>query len=194
MEGLSEKLRDYILKERISEIPEYESENSINEWVTQQAEELAKQIFDYAFRIASSKMPRYEDIERIAQDAAVKILDSLDQFKRDCSPITWWNTLVRNRIADFYRQRRLETVPLSYDLSDQRQLDEIEEVELNIFFQQVLSEREYQAFALRWFYSMPYKDIAERLGIPLNTVRTLLRNARLKLQDAYASDNGNPCP
>ena len=52
----------------------------------------------------------------------------------------------------------------------------------------VLRDEERAAIALHYRHDLTQAEIAATLGLPLGTVKTLIRRARLKLQQAFESN------
>jgi RNA polymerase sigma-70 factor, ECF subfamily len=89
-------------------------------------------------------------------------------------------------VTDHRRGRGIAQVPLPEDiraeddagqrLADRRTIDELMDV---------LRPEERAAIVLCYRHELTHPEIAETLEVPLGTVKSLIRRARLKLQEAY---------
>lgn len=129
--------------------------------------------------------------EDLAQDAMVSVwrrAASYDASK--AKPSTWVFVIARNAWIDRLRRERVE---LAYrmenpateqseeeapDLAASRKGDEGRVTEALA----VLSEEQRQVVRLSFFEDRPHSEIAERLSLPLGTVKSRLRLALIKLR------------
>ena len=105
-------------------------------------------------------------------------------------------TLARTRAIDRFRagaaeQGRIESLDaaeLFVSAGDTPEQD-VEGQERRRYVQQalaVLTAEQRQAIALAYFYGLSQSEIAEKLQLPLGTVKTRIRLAMMKLREALA--------
>ena len=134
--------------------------------------------------------------EDLVQDAMVSALKHWELLARIDEParLAWMIRGLKNRVVDHVRRRKTESNSTSeilyLDLDASRSPGEEEELQLWRLvsdedllegMEQLLPERLRIAFKL-YREDMAYKDIASQLGVPLGTVCTWIRQAKLKLR------------
>jgi RNA polymerase sigma-70 factor, ECF subfamily len=144
-------------------------------------------------RFVNSK-PQAEDI---FQETCLQIHLSIDSFDTDRPFKPWLFTIAANKARDFLRrtsQRQTARLmaPLDGDGDSGRQFMDLLEAQLPTPDQEVqkeetrelvrqavasLPENMREILILAYFHSVPYKEIAQRLGIPLGTVKSRLHAA-----------------
>ncbi len=129
--------------------------------------------------------------EDLAQDVMVAIwrrAGSFDATKAKAS--TWIFVVARNAWIDRLRREKVE---LAYretlieidESTDERPDDASERIETEAQMQAalaLLSEEQKQVVRLSFFEDRPHSEIAERLSLPLGTVKSRLRLALVKLR------------
>lgn len=129
--------------------------------------------------------------EDLAQDAMVSVwrrAASYDPAKAKAS--TWIFVIARNAWIDRLRRERVElayrnTLTLSEESGDEKpdaaavRAQDEEEVQAALA---LLSEEQRQVVQLSFFEDRPHSEIAERLSLPLGTVKSRLRLALSKLR------------
>lgn len=76
-------------------------------WVNEYANDLYKQ----AYYLLSNK----EDAEDLVQEVFVAAYNRFDSFKKESSPLTWLNGILRNKVAEFYRKKYKSGTSISLD-------------------------------------------------------------------------------
>ncbi|MEQ1817457.1 MAG: sigma-70 family RNA polymerase sigma factor [Terricaulis sp.] len=129
--------------------------------------------------------------EDLAQDAMVAIwrrAASFDPTKAKAS--TWIFVIARNAWIDKLRREKTElayrSVVIVTEESDDESPDDAAmrgETEEQVFAaMSTLSEEQQQVVRLSFFEDRPHSEIAERLSLPLGTVKSRLRLALIKLR------------
>ena len=155
--------------------------------------------FDLLYRQTSAKLfgvclrvlNDRAEAEEALQEVFVKIWTKADRFAvSDLSPISWLVAIARNHAIDRIRARRSPTVDIdaAVDVADQAPGPEAMAVASGEIGQinQCLDELEVdRAAAVRGAYlkGESYAELAERHGVPLNTMRTWLRRSLMKLRE-----------
>jgi RNA polymerase sigma factor (sigma-70 family) len=138
------------------------------------------------------------DAEDLTQEAFIKAFNSLQSFNTDYAFSTWLYKIASNNCIDYLRKRRLKTV--SIDAPVQTRDGEVQmeiadpsavrpDVPLTAAERtQVLQEAiknlpdKYRiVIEMRHTQELEYADIAEKLGLPLGTVKAHLFRARALL-------------
>jgi len=147
----------------------------------------ASKVKGYLFRLGA----RGAQAEDLAQDAMVAIwrrAASFDAAKAKAS--TWIFVIARNAWIDRLRRERVElayrgSLDLSEESDDERPDDAAERMQTGEQMQSalaLLSEEQRQVVQLSFFEDRPHSEIAERLSLPLGTVKSRLRLALMKLR------------
>lgn len=141
-----------------------------------------------------------DDVQDLVQETFIKVYNSLDKYQQNFSFSSWLYKLASNHCIDFLRKKRLSTISLQFSNSktDEEQEYEIEDnsnIPDKIMLQTEKSEIIEKAILslpdnyrliirLRHEEDMDYQQIAERMNIPLGTVKAHLFRAR-KILEAY---------
>ena len=112
----------------------------------------------------------------------------------------WIFTIVANAVRNHFRGNATSTVELApEDLADPqpgpeqiaRAREDIARLEAAL---KTLPLAQREVLVMVAILERPQQEVAEALGLPLNTVKTQLRRARLALVKAMASPDAVPCP
>lgn len=151
--------------------------------------------YNRLLRTAKSFLHNEEDAQDATQDTYLKAYEHLDSFDGSSSLSTWLTQICINTCKDKLRKKKRETkyiTPINVDA--QYLLDKEEdktdpmfvldaaEVEASIYclFLQ-MPDNIREALILRLSEGLSYKDIAEKMGIPVNTAKTWVRRGRKQL-------------
>lgn len=155
--------------------------------------------FDLLYRLTSAKLfgvclrilGDRAEAEEALQEVFVKIWTKADRFAvSDLSPISWLAAIARNHAIDRIRTRRQPSVDLdaALDVADPTPGPEAaavasgESERIHVCLDELDKDR---AAAVRGAYlkGESYAELAERHGVPLNTMRTWLRRSLMKLRE-----------
>lgn len=144
-------------------------------------------LFGVCLRVLSDR----GEAEEALQEVFVKIWTKADRFAiSDLSPISWLVAVARNHAIDRLRSRRPASADIdaALDVADPAPGPEARAVSggENDRVYRCLDELEQdRAAAVRGAYlkGESYAELAERHGVPLNTMRTWLRRSLLKLRE-----------
>lgn len=127
--------------------------------------------------------------EDFAQDAMLTVWRKADLFDaRRARAATWIFTIARNRRIDVLRRdRRPPPVPdISLAADDPARPDDLLEGRQDAGrvheAMKALTPDQLEVIRLAFFQEQPHSEIAERLGLPLGTVKSRIRNAMIKLR------------
>jgi len=144
--------------------------------------------------------------EEIVQDAFVRVVQNAADFKHEARFSTWLYTIARNLCIDQLRKHALRRHP---SLDEPKRAEEGEgptlgeqtadgraDVERATVAGEIrervlaaideLPEEQREVFLMREVASLPFKEIAEIVGVPENTVKSRMRYALERLQAALS--------
>ena len=144
--------------------------------------------------------------EDVVQEAFVRVVQNAVDFKHEARFTTWLYTIARNLCIDQLRKRALRRHPsldearsgedgdgptLGEQTADTRASVEREvtgaEIKVRIARAvETLPEEQREVFLMREVANLPFKEIAEITGVPENTVKSRMRYALERLQEALS--------
>ena len=153
----------------------------------QQFVPLAQRYMDTIFRIAYSYLRSQADADDVTQDVLIQLYKTDTAFESDDHLKHWLIRVTVNRCKNIFRSpwRKVE------DIADYENSLTFEAPEHRELFDAVMAlDKRYRLPVLLYYYegySTP--EIAELLGVPLNTVTTRLSRARAKLKNFLTEDD-----
>jgi RNA polymerase sigma-70 factor (ECF subfamily) len=127
--------------------------------------------------------------EEVTQDVFLSLWRSAADFDPKKSPArTWILAMAHHKAVDAVRRRRVRAAdPLNETMVDDpdvagQALRAVEAKRVRDALG-VLSETQRQALALAYYDGLTQQQIATRLGVPLGTIKTRMRDGMLKLRD-----------
>ena len=156
-----------------------------------------KPVFNFILRFIGER----ETAEDLLQETFMRVIKGADAYKRQAKFTTWLYTIARNLCVDQTRRRKhrrhasldapmsasedsgtlLDVIPSSEMASDRTSVNK----QLHETMQRAiggLSDEQREVFLMREFLDMPFKQIAEVVGVPENTVKRRMRYALEKLR------------
>ncbi len=143
--------------------------------------------------------------EEVVQETFVRVVHNAADFKHEARFTTWVYTITRNLCIDHLRKRALRKHPsldesrgedgdgptLGEQTADPRASVEREAtgIELKERIARAvdkLPDEQREVFLMREVSNLPFKEIAEITGVPENTVKSRMRYALERLQEALA--------
>ena len=147
------------------------------------------------FGLAYSILRERTAAEDLAQEVFVKLWKALPRYDGRAKLSTWVYAITRNAAVSALRSSRR-----SVSMSDEGVLAEVEAIaaapgaepgDAGLRRQvEALPEKQRQAVTLYYLDERPVDEVAEMMGIPVNTVKTHLHRARASL--AAALGTGEP--
>ena len=128
--------------------------------------------------------------EEVAQETFFRAYRSLNTFRGESKLRTWLYRIATNLAIDLVGRRKDFPVPDVPDIPMSRSTSQI--VELKVQSAQLrdaliqLPERLREPLVLREYRGLTYDEIADKLGIPLNTVRTRIFRGKAALREALS--------
>ncbi len=151
------------------------------------------QVFGLIYKILNNR----EAAEEVTLDVYTQVWRQAHTYDAARgTPGAWLMTLARTRAIDQFRSgatehgrmESLDAVELFASDGETPEQD-VENQERRRYVQQALAAltpEQRQAVALAYFYGMSQSEIAERLQLPLGTVKTRIRLGMIKLREALA--------
>jgi len=153
---------------------------------------LSSVLFSTAFRILNDR----EAAEDVLQDVFVQIWEKAPLYNPSLGkPVTWAITLTRNKAIDRLRatdrrSRLKEAMQSESKVLEQfdgrSSFDAVASEEAAKMVRasiQMLSEDQRQVIELAFYSSLSQTEIAERLNVPLGTIKARIRRGMLKLKE-----------
>jgi RNA polymerase sigma-70 factor (ECF subfamily) len=156
-----------------------------------------KPVYNFILRFVGDR----ETAEDLLQEAFIRVIKGAEAYKRQAKFTTWLYTIARNLCVDQTRRRKhrkhasldapidsgddsgtlLDVIPSNEMASDRKSVNK----QLHATMQraiEALSEEQREVFLMREFLDMPFKQIADVVGVPENTVKSRMRYALEKLR------------
>lgn len=151
------------------------------------------QVFGLILKILMNR----EAAEEVTLDVYTQVWRQAHTYDRTRgAPGAWLMMLARTRAIDRFRagaieHARTESLDAAHLFAsdDETPEQDVEGKERRRYVQQALTklaEEQRQAIALAYFYGLSQSEIAEKLQLPLGTVKTRIRLGMMKLREALA--------
>jgi len=151
------------------------------------------QVFGLILKILNNR----EAAEEVTLDVYTQVWRQAHSYDRTRgTPGAWLMMLARTRAIDRFRagaaeHGRVESLDAAQLFASEADTpeQEVEGQERRKFVQQalaVLTAEQRQAIALAYFYGLSQSEVAEKLQLPLGTVKTRMRLGMMKLRDTLA--------
>jgi RNA polymerase sigma-70 factor (ECF subfamily) len=160
----------------------------------------------FRFLLASSR--DRDTAETLTQETFLRAWSARDQFRGDCSAVTWLTRIALNLLRDHTRTNRFrfwrqvsKTAVEASDLaahlphpSSSTESSLIAREQLALVWETVatLSERQRSVFLLRFVEELELADIAAITGLPISTVKTHLYRSLAAIRSRHAQTSRNP--
>ena len=160
-----------------------------------QIDAFCRQQHPAVFRLCLGFLADTIEAEDAAQDATLRLLDTLAHWDQQRSFAIWRNTVVLNLCRDRRRQslrrRRAEAHAAARGDTDHRRPgDELMQREMRTTLEaalRMLPDREREAVVLRDLEGNETRDVATAMGVTESTVRSLITLARRRLRRLLTS-------
>jgi RNA polymerase sigma-70 factor (ECF subfamily) len=144
-----------------------------------------KGLFNYILRLTTNA----HDAEDLTQETFLKIFNSIKGYDPDRPFKTWAYTIATRTVYDWFRRKKVrkelfvldeEGADETFgDLSAYKDIETLKDLE---FALKGLKPAYKSILLLHYREGFSYEEIAETFNIPLNTVKTNLRRAKLQLK------------
>jgi RNA polymerase sigma-70 factor (ECF subfamily) len=165
-------------------------------------DELYRRHREAAYGIAYRLVGSREDALEVVQEAFIHVMRGIQTFRGQSSFRTWLYRIVTHAALDYRRWRALRVVDsLDSDTStepvaqasDRSPQEAAADRDLGAAIDKALSnisEKNRAALILFAIEGMPYKEVADVLGISIGTVMSRIFNARQRLRELLATEIG----
>ena len=150
----------------------------------EQFQRLVREHAGSMYRVAFAVVRDSHLAEDVVQEAVVKAWQNLDSFRADGSMKSWLSSISHNTAVSFLRRAR-DTAVDPQQLPERASTDDLErnaevQHDVAVLFSAIdaLDPLSRSILVLRDVEGVSYADIAERLDLPLTTVKTRLLRAR----------------
>jgi RNA polymerase sigma-70 factor (ECF subfamily) len=146
-------------------------------------------------RFLRKKLPGKEDAEEVLNDVFLAAIDELSFFREESNLTTWLFKIAHNKVADFYRKRKIKSVLLSqvpfleiianeiaqpeFQFEKNKIRDRIEKAfnSISIQYQKILH--------LHYEEKIPVKELAMIFNLSFKATESMLFRARRCFRQAY---------
>lgn len=152
--------------------------------------------FEYLFNRYSDAMRRLflqrstsvEDTEDLLQETFIKVYVNLHRYSSQYTFGQWVYTIARNTHIDFERRRQEDlsidekfTAPAASTPSPEESMIRMQQRKQIEHYIECLSPQYQQLFKMRFLEDYSYDEIAEKLHLPMGTVKTQIHRARERM-------------
>jgi len=148
---------------------------------------LAPRIFGLAFHL----LRNHGDAEDVLQETFLRMWEWAPRYDAEkCPPDGWALLITRCRAIDRLRRRSTAIPPPPPEAADPPacELERREEMGRVVAALAGLSAAEAEPIRLSFFDGLTHEQIADRLGLPLGTVKTRIRRGMIRLRDRLGSN------
>lgn len=161
---------------------------------TQAYAALVERYQGYVFTLTIRMVKNREDAEEVAQDIFVKAYRSLADFRGASKFSTWLYTIVNTSCITFLRKKKLEVHSLNnekvFEVADSQdsgsranQVEQKSKVAMVHKAINLLNLDDAQVITLFYKAEQSLEEVAQVLGVEVNTAKMRLHRARTRLKD-----------
>src|SRR5215469_457640 len=164
-------------------------------------EELVRRHQQRVFALVNGILRQREDVEDVVQQVFLKVFVSIKRFDLRSAFSTWLYKITVNECWDYLRKKKVRPLVYEADLSEEQvsRLDGIvsadrpvsgasEQAEVKEMLEWMLDklpEHDRQLLILKEMEGFSVQELAEIIGLNVNTVKVRLFRARSRLMDVY---------
>lgn len=163
-------------------------------FVTTHEEEHLQQVMqqygDEILRLCYTYVHSWQTAEDLTQETFLKFYRASGKFRGESTVKTYLFRIAINVCKDYLSSWKYQKIQLSNTLTTfLKSKDNLEQIIVEKSEQQLLVEKieqlplKYKDVLMLYYYAeLPIAEVAETLGLPVNTVKTRLRRARVQLK------------
>lgn len=152
--------------------------------------------FEYLFnryadairRLFLQRFTSVEDTEDLLQETFIKVFVNLHRYSAEYTFGQWVYTIARNTHIDFERRRQEDisldekfSAPVALTPSPEDNLISLQQRSQIESYIECLPEQYRRLFKMRFLDDYSYEEIAEKLQLPMGTVKTQIHRARERM-------------
>ena len=142
------------------------------------------------FRYVKGKVRNLADAEDITSEIFLRVQTSLDSYDEEKSTLsTWIYTVTHNTVCNYYRERSKRALSIDENaLCSDTDNGVVAEIENEILKEnlaialETLTEREQDIIVLYYYYEIPLRDIAVKMGVTYTNAKFIKHQAISKLR------------
>lgn len=157
------------------------------------ATDIVNEFMKPVHKFVVSRINNYHDAEDLVQEICIKIFKSLCIRDDIISVEKYVWTIAHNSLANFYKSKGRSTQYMGIGISEvEYMLSENSNPEIDYIYAETidklhneiayLSKLQREIVVLHYYHGIKQSDIAERIGIPLGTVKWYLSEAKTELK------------
>lgn len=127
----------------------------------------------------SSRLFKREDADDLVQNIFINFYKAIPRFIEDKPILPYLYEIARNELKMYYRSHKI-TVPLKEEIA----ADGPEEIVFDNSSLNILDERE-RNYLLEIADGYTYQEVAKKYRMSVNTLKSKIRRARLKMKKTY---------
>ncbi|MCC9064762.1 RNA polymerase sigma-70 factor [Flavobacterium piscisymbiosum] len=172
--------------------------NIVLEELQNQNKTVYKNVFNHFYKglvvYANNFLFDQQTSEDVVQEVFISLWENAKNIEIKTSLKAYLYAMVRNKCLNYLKSIKitddLNLIDLNSVLTLEDDLDIISEEEKNIVYVQILKvietfpESMKQIFKLKFIENYKYNEIADELDISVNTVKTQLKRARIRINEA----------
>lgn len=158
--------------------------------------ELYEAAYPMVYHVSLGYLKNNEDAEDLTQEVFLKAYNSLNTLSDNLAFFGWVQTMAANRSKNKLRDRKeyvsYEDTDIEQELSGDDNLEFLPDnyimqedqrkVLINIMRKE-LSDVQYQTIYIYYYNNLTVEQIASVMGVPAGTVKTRLKNSRIKIKE-----------
>ncbi len=136
-------------------------------------------------RFVRGRLPNFADSEDVVQEICLRALTKFDTLRDEAHFRAWLFAIARSCCADYFRLRGESVLPLeSVRLAVRGNMRISSSTPVSEALER-LEPSERELLRLLYWRELSQREIAERLGIPVGTVKSRLYAAKRRFREAY---------
>ncbi|MDE6570497.1 MAG: sigma-70 family RNA polymerase sigma factor [Alistipes sp.] len=159
-------------------------------------EHLFNRYRDAIRRLLAQRLGNRSHVDDLLQETFIKVYINLHRYRAEYTFGQWVYTIARNTFIDFVRRQQDDlsiderfTAPASLAPTPEERVISLQQRSQIEGYLERLSPRYRQLIVLRFFDELSYEEIAEKLAVPLGTVKTQIHRAREQMCRFIQNEN-----
>ena len=184
-------------KKKKSQAEDLELLENINKGSQAAYNRLQKKYYKIVLSLIRKMIKDEDDAEDLTQESFIKAFGALDSFNKNYNFSSWLFRIASNHCIDFLRKKRFQTISINQPVNNDEDeqyieikddtyqpeitvMNEERKIALNNAIDE-LPENYQKIIKMRHEMDMDYKEISQKLDMPLGTVKAHLFRARKAL-------------